>query len=272
MKLAISNIAWAPEQDELLYTRMAEQGFSGLEIAPTRIFPQEPYTRIKEAAQWAQRLEESYGLKVCSMQSIWYGRSERVFGSPQERQSLLEYTFAAIDFAAAIGCGNLVFGCPRNRAVDPAWSREQILETAIPFFKALGDRALQMGTVVSMEANPPIYNTNYINTTPEALELCRQVASDGFRLNLDLGTMLHNGESCGVLKGCSSYVNHVHISEPGLEPIRPHRLHEELVQWLKDSHYEGALSIEMKKQPTPKPLLQAMDYLAAMAGEQTNDI
>ena len=45
-----------------------------------------------------------------------------------------------------------------------------------------------------MEANPAIYNTNYINTTQEALDLIREVGSDGFRLNLDVGTMLENGE------------------------------------------------------------------------------
>lgn len=42
-KLAISNIAWHKNDDEAVYTAMQQAGFTGLEIAPTRIFPVEPY-------------------------------------------------------------------------------------------------------------------------------------------------------------------------------------------------------------------------------------
>lgn len=38
MKLSISNIGWDAEQDEAVYRLMGAYGFSGLEIAPTRIF------------------------------------------------------------------------------------------------------------------------------------------------------------------------------------------------------------------------------------------
>ena len=38
-KLAISNIAWHKSDDEAVYTAMQQAGFTGLEIAPTRIFP-----------------------------------------------------------------------------------------------------------------------------------------------------------------------------------------------------------------------------------------
>ena len=37
-QLAISNIAWHKEDDEAVYTAMQQAGFTGLEIAPTRIF------------------------------------------------------------------------------------------------------------------------------------------------------------------------------------------------------------------------------------------
>ncbi len=62
--------------------------------------------------------ENEYGFCVPSMQSIWYGRQEKIFHSPEDREALTEYTKKAIDFAAAIGCGNLVFGCPRNRNIE----------------------------------------------------------------------------------------------------------------------------------------------------------
>ena len=81
MKLSISNIAWIGEQDETVYDWMQNLGFSGLEIAPTRIFPERPYEHLEEAAEWAKKLKEERGFTVPSMQSIWFGRTERVFGT-----------------------------------------------------------------------------------------------------------------------------------------------------------------------------------------------
>ena len=49
-QLAISNIAWQQSDDEEIYTAMQHCGFTGLEIAPTRIFPSEPYENLTGAA------------------------------------------------------------------------------------------------------------------------------------------------------------------------------------------------------------------------------
>lgn len=92
MNLSISNIAWKQEDDEKVYELMKTCGFTGLEIAPTRIFPEAPYEKSAEAAQWAGELKERYGFVVPSMQSIWYGRSENIFVSDEDRIVLVDYT------------------------------------------------------------------------------------------------------------------------------------------------------------------------------------
>ena len=79
MQLSMSNIAWKKEQDEEIYRFMQENGFTGLEIAPTRIFPELPYEHLKEAEIWSKRLKKEYGFSISSMQSIWFGmRSGRL--------------------------------------------------------------------------------------------------------------------------------------------------------------------------------------------------
>lgn len=118
MRLSISNIGWVSESDEQIYKIMKKLDFRGLEIAPTRIFPESPYDKSEDAKKWSESLKNEYGFCVPSMQSIWYGRQEKIFHSPEDREALTEYTKKAIDFAAAIGCGNLVFGCPRNRNIE----------------------------------------------------------------------------------------------------------------------------------------------------------
>ena len=241
MRLSISNIGWGAGQDDTVYTLMRRYGYTGLEIAPTRIFPEAPYDKLAEAEEWSKGLEDKWGFSVPSMQSIWYGRQEKIFGTEEERLILIDYTKKAIDFAATIKCKNLVFGCPRNRSL----SEEADADVAIAFFRELGDYAAEKGTIIGMEANPLIYNTNYINDTKAALELIRQVDSKGFLLNLDVGTMLQNREAVLELSGNVHLINHVHISEPGLKPIEERSIHQELKEILSAEKYGRFISIEM---------------------------
>ncbi|MBR3247816.1 MAG: sugar phosphate isomerase/epimerase [Clostridiales bacterium] len=262
MNLSISNIAWSEGSDTTVYNYMNKLGFSGLEIAPTRIFPEEPYDHIDEAARWSEALRSEYKLKVPSMQSIWYGRSEKLFGSREERESLLAYTKKAIDFAEAIGCGNLVFGCPRNRILPESGD----VRIAEAFFREAGYYAHEHHTVLAMEANPPIYNTNFINSTIDALELIKSVGSPGFKLNLDTGTMIENREEVSVLEGNVHLINHVHISEPGLEPVRNRELHGQLAEILRHNDYSGFVSIEVRKQDDTGALADMMEYVKSVFG------
>lgn len=257
MKLSISNIGWDEKNDIVVYDMMRSHNFQGVEIAPTRIFPKTPYQYIDMARTWSANLETIYGFTIPSMQSIWYGRQERIFGGSEERQILIEYTKKAIDFAEAIGCKNLVFGCPKNRNYE----RTEDINSAVEFFRTIGNYAVKKNTVIGMEANPKIYNTNYINDTVSALELIRQVNSDGFKLNLDVGTMIQNGESVQELKGQVQLINHVHISEPGLKPIERRQLHTDLKEILENENYSGFVSIEMGKVDDIGILENAMDYV-----------
>lgn len=262
MNLSISNIAWAAEKDAAVYQIMRDFGFTGLEIAPTRIFPEQPYAKLEDAGKWSEDLKEKYGFSVPSMQSIWYGRQEKIFGSAEERQMLVEYTKKAIDFAETIGCKNLVFGCPRNRNLPDGVDST----IAVSFFKEIGDYAGEHHTTIGMEANPSIYNTNFVNTTEQALALIRKVDSTGFKLNLDLGTMIYNEEDVSALEGSVELINHVHISEPGLKPIEKRVIHSDLAAFLKDAGYKGYVSIEMGRQDNLRVIENACGYVKEIFG------
>ena len=262
MKVSISNIGWSEENDLKVYKKMEEMGFKGLEIAPTRIFPEKPYDKLDEAKKWAKKIETTYGFEIPSIQSIWYGRNEKLFGIEEDRIALVDYTKKAIDFAEALGCRNLVFWCPRNRNM-PEGTDENI---AIEFFKTIGDYAAEHDTVIGMEANPPMYNTNFINNTRAALDLIEKVCSTGFKLNLDLGTMIENGEDLSMLNGRECLINHVHISEPGLKPIKRRNIYEELHEMLTNRGYDGFVSIEVGKQESMEKLVEMMKYVRELFG------
>lgn len=250
MKLSISNIAWNAKDDATVYAMMRKYGYAGLEIAPTRIFETNPYDDLSAVKSWRETFDAQEGFEIPSMQSIWFGKTQKLFEDEAQRQELFDYTKKAIDFAAAIRCRNLVFGSPKNRVL-PDVSDKTLWKQGVDFFKKLGDYAMHNGTAIGMEANPAIYNTNYINTTKEALDLIRETESEGFLLNLDVGTMLENRETVEILEGKIRAVNHVHISEPFLKPIvmdrdRKH-FHGELAAFLGENGYQGYVSVEMGK-------------------------
>ena len=256
MKLSASNIGWAAEDDNRIYKALAERGFQGLEIAPTRIFPQPAYEKLEQAAAFAVTLKADYGLTVPSMQSIWFGRQENIFGSLQDRELLIAHTQKAVDFAAAIGCKNLVFGCPRNRAYPEGKDPNE----ALAFFSQLGEYAHANRCTIALEANPPIYNTNYLNNTAEAFAAAK-CCGNGVSVNLDIGTVIQNGESISSLTDILPAVSHIHISEPYLAPIEERPVHRELADLLRACGYDGFVSVEMKAQPFDD-VIRILDYVS----------
>lgn len=261
-KLSVSNIGWTKEQDDYVYHIMKRYGYFGLEIAPTRIFPEAPYEKTVDAEEWRKKLKKDYGFVISSMQSIWFGRQEKLFGSPEERQFLINYTKKAVDFAVSIGCKNLVFGCPRNREM----LEDRDLETGISFFKKIGGYAAEHGVVIGIEANPPLYHTNYINDTMSAIALIEQVNSKGFRLNFDIGTMIQNGENVSELVGKVDMISHIHISEPNLKPVEKREMHRELKKILEEESYGGYVSLEMGKTDDLCILDEKMRYIRSIFG------
>ena len=205
-QLAISNIAWQQSDDEEIYTAMQHCGFTGLEIAPTRIFPSEPYENLTGAALFGGYLRNRWGFHVPSLQSIWYGLEGNIF-DPADTERLLDYTAQAFQFAHTVNCPSLVFGCPKNR------------------MRPLGAD----------------------DAAAEAFALVKRLDNPGLAVNLDLSTMLAQGENLQDFLMDLSYVSHIHISETGLAPIQPRPVHRELALLLGAVGYRGAVSVEMAR-------------------------
>jgi sugar phosphate isomerase/epimerase len=262
MKLSISNIAWDKENDTEMYPTLSRIGYSGIEIAPSRLFDQPVYSKREEVKALADEFQATYGLAISSIQSIWYGRAENIFKSEAQRTLLLDYTKQAIEFAEICRCENLVFGCPKNRVITEGVSSDVV----IPFFREIGEYAEQHNTVVAIEANPQIYGTNFINRTEEAFELVDKVDRPGIRVNLDFGTILQNEEDILRLRGYVARINHVHISEPNLVRIEKHKKHEILAKVLRDEGFLRYVSIEMKRLSSMAEIKEIMLYIKEIFG------
>ncbi|MEO5777755.1 MAG: sugar phosphate isomerase/epimerase family protein [Flavobacterium sp.] len=256
MKLAISNIAWSSEDDEQMHFFLKSAGFEGLEIAPTRIIPENPYDKLKEAEAFKNTLKTDFSLTIPSLQAICFGRNEAIFGKEEERESIKEYIKKAIDFASVLDCKNLVFGSPKNRIIG-----ENQEDIAMSFFAELGTYANKKNTILAMEPNPDIYGTNFLNTTQQAVDFVKEIKNKGLKINVDLGTIIHNNEDIAIIANNIELINHIHISEPFLEPITERDIHNDLYQILKENNYSNYLSIEMKNTNDTAIVKNAIYYL-----------
>jgi len=263
MKLSASNIAWTCEEDEFVYNHLQSLGFSGIEVAPTRMVEVPAYSpgNIARAAAQSVDLRVRRGLLICSVQSLWYGLTETMFGSDEERAYLFDYTCRALDFAAAISAPHVVFGNPRNRRMQ----NKTDWKTGVGFFSACAGYASNRDVVIGLEANPSSYGTNYLTTTREVFDLVGEINSVYLRANLDLGTVLENSESIADIGPYVKLISHVHISEPHLAPVRERPEHRQLNELLRDVGYVGWVSLEMRNSG-PDALLSALRSMVTNFG------
>lgn len=249
MKLAISNIAWEKNEDDLVYFLMKKNGFKGLEIAPTRVW-ENPYEQTEDSLKFFKSNTEKQGLNLVAMQSLLFGRPElKIFETEQTRNETLEYLKKNILLASKLGIKSLVFGSPKNRIIGGI-DAEVAREISIEFFSEIGSFSSKNNVCFCIEANPKDYNTDFINTTYEALDLVRSVNTKGFCLHVDLGTIILNNEDCEkVIEKSIDFISHFHISEPFLNSMSDKNLpfHKKAASTLKKLCYDNWLSIEMKK-------------------------
>jgi D-psicose/D-tagatose/L-ribulose 3-epimerase len=298
MKLAISNIAWNPPDDEWVAAAMREHRFAGVEIAPTKIWSKPAEVSESEARRYRD-LWEARGLPIVAMQSLLFGQPDLcVFGSELERRALLDFLSRVMRLASWLGVRVLVFGSPKNRrrgSLAPA----DAFAAAVPLFREAGDVAASLGVVLCIEPNPPVYDCDFVTTADEGRAFVDTVASPGFGLHLDAAGMHLAGEDGpAALARHAPILRHFHISEPELGPVgaathssaadpsdsgapppfatdpRPALLsgpvpHSPLASTLHAARYPNFCSIEMRATPAPdtaSAILRALAFAAATYG------
>lgn len=272
MKLAISNIAWDEKKNNVIYEIMKKYDITGLEIAPTKFFKENPYDVSLEEVTNLKKDIDSKKLEIVSMQSILFGKTElKMFESEKNREELLKYLKKAILFAKNLGIKNLVFGNPKNRIL----SSEEDRIIGIDFFKKLGDYAFENGICIGLETNPENYGTNYMTRTTETIDVIYKINSRGIKLNYDLGATLMTKENFSELKLTKDNISHVHISEPNLETISEanEEVHRKLFRKLKSIGYDNFISIEMKnkEEKNIERIEEVLRYISRLNREVENE-
>jgi sugar phosphate isomerase/epimerase len=247
MKCSLFNIAWEKEQDEYIAELLQEYEFTGIELAPAKVWSNPIDVSLSEAAEykkfWVKR-----GASISSLCSLFYPHHElNLFQGTQIQKKMLAYFKHICDLAYWLGAEKMVFGSPQSRTY-PVKIRDKVDDIAIDFFSKMAQLAGQRDLVLCIEPIPLQYGTNFINSTNEAIKLIEDVNSPFLRLHLDSGAMTVNQENIELaFSKALPFLEHFHISEDFLAEIGSGTVDHQLFARLLQKHnYSKWQVIEMR--------------------------
>jgi sugar phosphate isomerase/epimerase len=248
-KLAISNFAWPASADAEAIALAARLGFTGIEVAPAKIFGPLDGVNLSALKDYGKELA-AVGLAVPALQGILFGVPDvHLFRSERERSRLAASLRRVAEIASVLGAGACVFGAPSLRDPgDMPYATAKV--EAVRFFRAIGQAFEDVGAALCFEANPAVYGCTFITGTREAFDLVREIDHPGIKLQLDTGTIFVNNESPDVISEIAARIGHVHVSEPELAPTGTSGVdHVPVAAALRRGRYRGWISVEMRETP-----------------------
>ena len=269
--LAISNIAWDSTEDVAIGNLMGEIGIPGVEIAPTKIWPNPLEASDAEIRDY-RRFWEDRDIQIVAMQALLYGRPDlTIFQSADKRGKTLEYLGSIMRLGGMLGANALIFGSPTNRQVDNL-STDEIDDIAVSFFGLAGEMAQEHGVTLCIEPNPAQYACDFIQTSAQGLELVRKVNSPGFGLHLDAAGMTLSQENLEqAVESCAGSIRHFHVSEPFLGPVGKQEVdHSTIASTLERIVYPNWISVEMRHDPQVDSVIElgrALEFLKETYGD-----
>jgi D-psicose/D-tagatose/L-ribulose 3-epimerase len=262
-RIVVSNIAWEPADDTVVAAVLREHGVDGVELAPTKRWPDVTKASDEDARAWRAHWAK-LGMRVTSLQSLLFGRPDLlVFGTPADRRALRAVMHDVFRIAGALGAGPLVFGSPSNRRRG-SLSMSEATRIAIPVFTELAADAAAHGATLCIEPNPPQYACDFLTATEECVAFLEAADSPALGLHLDAAAMTLNEEDPDrAIELAAPWLRHYHASEPFLAPVeRPTVPHGAHARALARIGYTGHVAIEMR----PSPDVPAADHVRAALG------
>lgn len=271
MKIAVSNIAWNPEQTPELLTSLPKHGVDALVIAPTMVWPEAPAVDAAVAREFKDRVEEA-GLVIAGMQSLVFGvKNVSLFGEPDTRNNLVEHLKRQTELAGQLGATSLIFGSPGLRH-DVSRGMEERLEFAASAFQQVAAAAHNQNAKLTIE---PLagYGNAFITTTAEGINLVERVDHPGFGLHLDSAAVAGSGEDgAATIPEAMSRTGIVSFdaSAPELGSVRadttvPHGIY---AQALRDSAYNGVVSLELRGPLPPAEVFAELQIVRELYGNK----
>lgn len=272
MKLAVSNIAWSDPDDPVLLAKMAALGVTGIEVAPTKYWPDWAGATSSAARAQARKLAD-LGFAVPAFQAIVFAKPDlQIFGSREVRQAFVDHMANVAELAAEMGAATLVFGAPKNRKRGDLPEADAEVRAA-ELFVQIGGICAKHGACLGIEPNPTDYACDFMTNTADAARVVRLANHPGVRLHLDTaGMKLAEDDADKSVRENADILAHLHASEPFLGDFSdPQSDHALVAAALEDIGYTGWISIEMRAQENEhEAVLTAVRHVQSIYGTHQN--
>lgn len=216
LRFACSNIAWTDAQEAASLACLRQHGVTGIEVAPTRLWPDWAGATPQAARHKAAEYEDQ-GFDLPSMQALLFGRPEALLFGADGGHAFEQHLSFVARLGEALGARAAVLGAPRNR-LRGSLSPTQAQDLALPILRRLAGIYADHGLVLALEPARPEYGGDFATTTQEALALVQAVDHPGLSLHLDAAALHGGGESIADIWAAAGERRPVHyqLSEPEL--------------------------------------------------------
>ena len=248
MKVGMNLLLWTdlPSKKHIpLIHKIKEWGFDGIELSLDDMKLQD----VKEIAHELKVID----MGVAGIVAIPASAGDPINPEKRLRDAAIDYMKRCIDKAAILGAdviaGPMYQGLGRFSGKGPT---QQEKEWCAETFTKLAPYAKANNVVLAGE---PInrFETYFVNTVDQAIEIVDMVNHDSFGIHVDT----HHGnieelDICNAWKKAGKRIKHVHISEntrgiPGTGPA----VYPKIFQTLREIGYDGWLNIEAFNQSVP---------------------
>jgi len=247
MKYAICNETFEGWEHARICARVAELGYTGLEVAPFTLAP-----RITDISTLRRdelrRQAESSGVRILGLH--WLLAKTEGFhltsADAATRKRTGEYLGELARAAADLGGDILVLGSPFQRNVPEGVTRAQAYDFAADTIRDCLSALERARVYLCLEPLTPA-ETNFLNTATECVSLIRKLAHPNVKLHLDVKAMAaEDAPTPDVIRANREYLYHFHANDPnkrgpgfGNTDFRP------ILSALADVNYSGWISVEV---------------------------
>lgn len=228
---------------ERSFSFLSELGYDGVELM----------TVDPKSLDWhkIKQLSDQNGLPivlVCTGEM--YGQLRLSFTNLElsERQRAIERMKDAIDFASFLGA-NVNIGRIRGDYTT-AVSNEYINRWAFEVFRNLSEYAAKRNVCIVLE---PVasFESSFVNTVEDAVNIIREVGNPVFRLMSDIFTLnIEEKDMYETIQKYKAYNAHVHLTDsnrryPGMGCMD----FDKVIQAFHDTGYDGVFCVEILQLP-----------------------
>ena len=255
MKFALCNEVFQEMSVEDGFSKIAEIGYQGVEIAPFTL-KDNPLEINEEDAERCLEAAKSAGIEIVGLHWLMAKSQGLHLTSSDQgmRNAACKYLQKLAKLTAQMDGSIMVLGSPQQRNLEHGTVYEDAFTRAVEIIREVSELAGGLGVTLAMEPLSPV-ETSFLSSCAEARRFISAVNHPACRMHLDMKAMAH--EPAGTIATIYEHrweFSHFHANDvnhrgPGQGPTDLNAV----ARTLMEINYKGWVSVEpFDYHPTPE--------------------